>query len=127
MAVIKRDALETARAAWGDEMPAWVEALAIEVNRTSGAAAARRIGYSAPVVSSILAKRYTGRIDNVEARVSGALLGETVLCRLLGEITRDRCIDEQQTGFSSSSSIRAALFRECRSGRCAHSRVSADR
>ncbi len=123
---VKRDALETARAAWGNGMPAWVEALAIEASKTNGAAAARKIGYSAAVVSSIIANKYKGRLDNVEARVSGALMGATVECSVLGEIARDRCIDEQQRGFSTSSSVRARIYRACRAG-CPHSRLSVEK
>ena len=121
--VAKKDPLETARAAWGNELPAWVEVLAAEAGRTSGAAAAARIGYSSAVVSSVLANKYKGRLDHVKERVSGALMGATVECRVLGEIARDRCIDEQSRGFSSSSSVRARLYRECRGG-CPHSRMT---
>lgn len=117
----KRDPLDVANAAWGAEMPAWVEALALEARRTSAAATAARIGYSGSVVSSVLANKYKGRIDHVRERVSGALMGVTVECSVLGEIARDRCIDEQSRGFSSSSSVRARLYRACRSG-CPHSR-----
>ncbi|MBB5046760.1 hypothetical protein HNR60_001508 [Rhodopseudomonas rhenobacensis] len=125
--VAKKDPLDTARAAWGDAMPAWVEALAQEAGRTSGVAAGDRIGYSGSLVSSVLANKYKGRLDIVEARVSGALMGATVDCEVLGEIARDRCLDEQMCGFSSSSSVRARLYRACRSGRCEHSRLSSEK
>lgn len=118
----KRDPLETARAAWGADIPAWVEALAEEARRTSGSAAATRIGYSAPTVSAVLAKKYKGDVNRIAAKVAGALMGATVECEVLGEITRDRCLDEQVKGFSGSSSVRARLFRTCRGG-CPHSRL----
>lgn len=118
----KRDPLETARAAWGEKIPGWVEALAEEARRTSGAAAAARIGYSAPTVSAVLARKYKGDVSRVAAKVAGALMGVTVDCEVLGEITRDRCLDEQARGFSASSSVRARLFRACR-GSCPHSRI----
>ncbi|MFT4275563.1 MAG: transcriptional regulator [Rhodopseudomonas sp.] len=120
--VVKRDPLDVARESWGDEMPAWVEALAREASQTTSAAAADRIGYSGPVVSSVLANKYKGRLANVEARVRGALMGETVDCPVLGDISRDRCIDEQKLGFSTSSSVRARIYRACRAG-CPHSRI----
>jgi hypothetical protein len=118
----KRDPLETARAAWGEQIPTWVEALAEEARRTSSAAAATRIGYSAPTVSAVLAKKYRGDLGRVAAKVAGALMGATVDCEVLGEIARDRCLDEQVKGFSGSSSVRARLFRACR-GACPHSRL----
>lgn len=120
--VVKRPPIEVARDAWGNDLPAWVEALALEASRTSGAAVARRISYSDAVVSSVIANKYKGRLDNVEARVSGALMGVTVDCPVLGDIARDRCIDEQGRPFSSSSSVRARLYRACRND-CPHSRM----
>lgn len=120
--VVKRPPIDVARAAWGDELPGWVETLAEEAGRTTGADVARRIGYSDAVVSSVIARKYKGRLDNVEARVSGALMGVTVDCAVLGEIARDRCIDEQGRPFSSSSSVRARLYRACRGG-CQHARI----
>lgn len=124
--IVKRDPLDVAKAAWGDEMPAWVEALAREASQTTSAAAADRIGYSGAVVSSVLANKYKGRLDNVEARVRGALMGETVNCPVLGDITRDRCLDEQKCGFSTSSSVRARIYRACRAG-CQNSRIGSAR
>lgn len=120
--IVKRPPIEVARAAWGNELPAWVEAIALEAGRTSGADVARRIGYSDAVVSSVIANKYKGRLDNVETRVRGALMGETVGCPVLGDIARNRCLDEQKRGFSTSSSVRARIYRACRAG-CSHSRI----
>ena len=119
--VVKRDPLQVAKDAWGNDLPDWVEALANEASATSGEAAARRIGYSGAVVSSVLANKYR-RLDIAEARVRGALMGETVGCPVLGDIARDRCLDEQKRGFSTSSSVRARIYRACRAG-CSHSRI----
>ncbi|MFZ5739613.1 MAG: transcriptional regulator [Pseudomonadota bacterium] len=124
--VVKRDPLQVANDAWGNDLPDWVEALANEARATSGEAAAGRIGYSGAVVSSVLANKYKGRLDIVEARVRGALMGETVGCPVLGDIARDRCLDEQKRGFSTSSSVRARIYRACRAG-CSHSRIGGDR
>jgi hypothetical protein len=124
--IVKRDPLDVAKAAWGDEMPAWVEALAREASQTTSAAASERIGYSGAVVSSVLANKYKGRLDKVEARVRGALMGETVNCPVLGDIARDRCLDEQKCGFSTSSSVRARIYRACRAG-CQNSRIGSAR
>lgn len=115
-----------ARRAWGAEIPAWVEALAEEATRTSGAAAARRIGYSQGVVSGVLARNYKGDYAAVEGKVSGALMGATVMCPGgYGEIPRDRCLDLQK-GFLATSSARARVYQVCRSGTCPHSRIKGD-
>lgn len=115
------DFLAKAQAAWGADLPDWVEALAEEATRTSGAAAARRIGYSQAVVSHVFARSYTGDLARVADKVRGALMGSTVVCPVLGEIGRDRCLDEQRKPFSATSSIRSKLFRACR-GSCSHAR-----
>nr|WP_284701207.1 transcriptional regulator [Rhodoplanes tepidamans] len=106
-------------------MPAWVEALAEEATRTSQSTAASRIGYSAPVVSAVLSRSYKGDYAAVEARVSGALMGATVDCPVLGEIARDHCLDQQRLGFAATSSVRARLYRACRAG-CRHSRIKGE-
>jgi hypothetical protein len=121
---LKLDHVAKARAAWGD-MPAWIEALAAEATRTSGNAAAARIGYSPAVVSAVLSRTYRGDYTRVAEKVAGALMGVTVDCPVLGEIARDRCLDEQTRGFSASSSVRARLYRACR-GNCPHSRIKGD-
>jgi hypothetical protein len=113
---------DKARAAWDANLPDWVLVLAEEADRTTGAAAAARIGYSAAVVSSVIVRSYRGDLGRVEAKVRGALMGDTVDCDVLGEITRDRCLDEQKKGFASTSSVRARLYRACR-GDCPHTRI----
>ncbi|MCJ2050869.1 transcriptional regulator [Methylobacterium sp. J-070] len=116
----KVTATEKAAAAWGPALPDEVRALALHVDRTTGAAAAKAIGYSPAVVSHILAARYPGDQRAVFARIRGALMGETVLCPVLGEIGRDRCLSEQKKPFATSNAARARLYRACRSG-CPHS------
>lgn len=120
---VKVDFVAKAEAAWGDELPGWVRAWAEEGNRTNGAKAAKRIGYSAAVFSHVLANNYAGDLARVEQKVNGALMGATVVCPIVGEIGRDRCLDEQAMPATGASSIRAKLFRACRNG-CPHSRIS---
>jgi hypothetical protein len=122
MSRIKIDFLAKAKAAWGDAMPDWVEALASEANRVNSARTAQRIGYSAAVLSHVFANDYPGDIARVEAKVRGALMGLTVVCPVVGEIGRDRCLDEQKMGNTGASSVRAKLYRACRGG-CPHSRI----
>lgn len=124
MSFPKIDFEAKAREAWG-EPPAEVIALAREANRTTSAKAAKRIGYSGAVVSHLLANRYPGDIEKVKGKIRGALMSETVMCPVLGEIGTDRCLDEQGKKFTGASSVRARLYRACRSG-CPHSRIKED-
>jgi len=108
---------------WGEgDIPEWVVVLAQEAERSSATAIAQRIGYSVAVVSAVIRANYAGDLSKVEAKVRGAFMGETVDCPVVGEIARDRCLDEQARPFSASSSMRTALYRACRGG-CPHSRL----
>lgn len=108
--------------AWGDPIPDWVEVLAAEAMRTTGAATAKRIGYSGAVVSQVLRRSYPGDLAAVEERVRGAFMGATVECPVVGEIGRDRCLHEQEMPRTGASAMRMRLFHACRSG-CPHSRL----
>lgn len=118
----KVDFVAKARAAYGDALPDWVEELAIEATNTSAVSAAKKIGYSAGLISHVFSNRYKGDLIAVEQKVRGALMGMTVICPILGEIGRDLCLDNQKKPFSATSSIRSKLYRACRSG-CPHSRL----
>lgn len=107
---------------WGEALPDWMQVLAEECDRTSQSAVARRLGYSVSVVSAVIACKYKGDLGKVEAKTRGAFMGEIVVCPVLFEITRDRCIAEQGRKFAATSSTRAKLYRACRAG-CPHSRL----
>lgn len=112
--------VEKARAAWGENTPAEVIALADYADRRTGVAAAKALGLSPSLVSHVIANGYTGDVPTVFARIRGAMMGEAVQCPVLGEIGRDSCIAEQRKPFSASSAARARVYRACRSG-CPHS------
>lgn len=118
----KVDFLAKAEASWGTAMPLWVGELARQAMRTTQAATAKKIGYSSAVLSHVFANNYPGDMTAVETKVRGALMGETVICPIVGEIGRDRCINEQAMPNTGASSIRSKLFRACRNG-CPHSRL----
>lgn len=118
----KVDFVAKAKAAWGDALPDWVEELARLAAAHSVKHAAERIGYSMAVVSNVVANKYAGDLVRVAEKVRGALMGMTVDCPVVGEIGRDRCLDEQRMPFSAASSVRAKLYRACRNG-CPHSRT----
>ncbi|BBF92394.1 transcriptional regulator [Blastochloris tepida] len=113
---------DKARAAWGDDLPDWVLALAEDADMSTQAATAKRIGRSGSLVSTVISRSYAGNLSDIEARVRGALMGATVFCRGLGdEIGRDQCRREQSTPFVPTNSSRAALRRACRG--CPHARI----
>lgn len=119
------DFVAKAKAAWGDALPDWVLTLAEEATRTSSTATAKRIGYSPALLSHVFANTYAGDMERVEGKVRGALMALTVMCPVLGEIGRDRCLDEQRRPNTGASSLRSKLFRACRgigTPICPHSR-----
>lgn len=120
----KVDFAAKARLAYGAALPDWIAELAAEATRTSLTRTAKRLGYSDSVLSYVLSGNYTGDIGRVEQKVRGALMGLMVYCRVHGEISRDRCLNEQRMGNTGASSIRAQVYRACRDGLCPHSRLT---
>jgi hypothetical protein len=119
-------AIDRARAAWGESIPAWIETLAREADRTSQSKVAQALGYSASAVSQVLAAKYQGDLRAVEQAVLGAFAGLVVECPVLGEISRARCITEQRQPLRATQPGRPALWRACRGigrPRCPHSRI----
>ncbi len=104
------------RAAWGEDAPEWLAVLAEQCDRTSQKAAARKIGYSPSLVSSVLKGRYTGDLTAVEQAVRAALMAETVRCPAFGEaIKLADCLEHQKHAQSGNrgSAFRAAMARHC--------------
>ncbi len=109
--------------AWGEPLPDWIEALADQVETTgSQGQVARQIGYTGSVVSQVLRKTYPGNMDRVEAKVRGAILGETVSCPVVGSLSKDQCLDYQKQPFAATNSFRIRIYRACRDG-CPFSRL----
>lgn len=108
------DHVARARLAWGDAMPAEIEALASAAAARTASAVARDLGYSPAVVSQLLSNKYPGDVARVLGKVRGLLLGEVVECPVLGTLARNRCLDEQKKPFASTNSTRVKLFHACR-------------
>lgn len=119
MTVSETRFLNRARAGWGDP-PDWIVALAEACERETQVAVGRRLGVSDGQVSMVIARKYRGQYGRIEQLVRGTYLGATVECPVLGEIGRDRCLEEQERPFAATSSTRAQLYRACRGG-CPHS------
>lgn len=112
------DFLAKVHAAW-TVPPDWIVALAEACQRESQTAVARRLGVSGSRISHVLANTYPSPTDRLEQLVRGVYLGAVVNCPVLGEIERDRCLEEQVKPFAATSATRAQLFRACRGG-CPH-------
>jgi hypothetical protein len=104
-----------ARAAWGADIPDWVEALAEASAATSQSKVAARIGRHASLVSQVLHGKYLGDLDAVEELVRGAFMQATVDCPALGEIATDQCQKwrDKARDFSGRNSQRVRMYRAC--------------
>lgn len=107
-------AVETAAKNWGRTEPEWVRILAARCDELeSQSRAAREIGYSAGAVNQVLRNRYRGNVVAVENAVREVLMGDTVLCPVLGEILVSECRTNQQRGFNAANALRVQLYRAC--------------
>lgn len=108
------DTLAKAQAAWGEAMPREVRVLAEACRTQTARAVSERLGYSGGVVSMVLANKYPGDMGRFFVAIRGAFMGEVVMCPVLDEIGKDRCLSEQAKPFSATSSTRARLFHACK-------------
>ena len=118
--------VERARACWSP-VPEWVMALAEACMHATQKTVGDKIGYSGTTVSQVISNSYPGDIENVEARVRGALMSETVFCPAInGELGRDICRHWQRRPFSTASANAVRMYQACRSG-CPNSRLGGAR
>lgn len=112
--------VQKARAAWGAAAPEWVIVLAeaCDGKGSSQTAVAGKLGVSGTMISQALANVYAGRLDKLEQRVRGELMGQIVDCPVLGEITKRKCIDSQSRAYACTNDLRIELRRAC--PRCQH-------
>lgn len=76
-------------------------------------AVAERCGYSAAVISAVLNNNYKGDLKAVQAAVEGALMGAVVECPVVGELPRQRCVENQRRSFAATNPSRIAFARTC--------------
>lgn len=101
--------------------PDWIEELAAYADAQGLKRTAERVGVGASTVSQVLSNNYPGVLANIEQRVRGALMQQTVTCPVLDDMRRDVCLDWQAKPFHATSSLRVAMYRACRGG-CPHSK-----
>ena len=109
-----RSYIDKATEAFQGQPPDWIVALAGRADLSGLNGAAEAIGYSGALVSTVLRNVYTGDVGRVEQKVRGALLGLTVTCPVLGEMSRDNCLDWQVKPKAATSAVRMRLFHACR-------------
>ena len=117
MSAVENTTMARAIAAWNGCLPDWVAALATACDATSGRAVAARLGVSPAAVSRVIGHNY-GDTAAMERRVQDCIM-TVVACPVLGEIPRERCIDEQRRPFAATNAVRVRLFRACHNG-CPH-------
>ncbi|PRZ48326.1 hypothetical protein [Tritonibacter scottomollicae] len=108
-------AMTKARSGWGEALPDWVRALAVECDLTSQARAAYRLGYSPGAINSVLSNKYKASMKSIEQTVRGVLMAETVTCPVLGKIGTDKCRmwRERSKEFSAANSTHVRMFKTC--------------
>jgi hypothetical protein len=108
--------VEKARMAWGEELPAWVLAMAEECDGSSQALVAERIGYSAGTVSQVIGRKYLGKPTGVEEAFRSAFAGHSIACPALGDISAMTCRSwrEKARTFGNTNSQRVTMYRACR-------------
>jgi hypothetical protein len=119
-----KQAMATATAAWGNELDEWLIVLATACDRSSQNMVAKKMGYSASVISAVLNKRYQGAYSAVEKTIRGKLMAETLECPILGDLQLDICLAHQKRAvhLNPTSAMRVTLAKACRGG-CIHSRL----
>lgn len=120
------DHVAKAHSSWGESIPEWIITLAHACNRSSQSAVAKDLGYSGSAISLVIGNAYNGDLGRIEQMVRGAFMAETVVCPILGEMTRDVCQTWQKKHFSTASSHRVRMYQACRNG-CRNSRISSNR
>jgi len=104
------------------QLEPWFLVLQEVCGKSTQAHAAKRIGYSAPVVNQVLAGNYKGDLKRVQRAVEGALMSVIVDCPVVGEIPQQKCIEHQRAPFAATSAARVQLYHACRGG-CTHSLI----
>jgi hypothetical protein len=110
-----RTPLDVARAAWGEALPDWIEALAIECAKASQNRVAERLGRSAAMISQILRAKYPGDLAGFEERFRGVFQAQALDCPALGLIPSNECQDWRVKGrvFAAGNPLRTRMFRAC--------------
>lgn len=107
--------LDTARAAWGADLPDWVEIMAVECGKTSQRVVADKLGRSTAVISQVLSHKYPADMKRIEERVRGVFLDAVIECPGMGEMPLQSCQDwrEKAKVFAVGNPTRVRMYRAC--------------
>lgn len=99
--------------------PEWIAALSDFALKHGFRAAGDQIGYSPSVVSLVLAGRYPGRLDRVEAATRKVLIDGIRSCPVLGQIVAGTCRRYLSPEPPTASPLALTVWKACRDG-CPH-------
>ena len=107
--------LDTARTAWGADLPDWVEIMAVECGKTSQRIVSEKLGRSTAVISQVLSRKYPADLKRIEERVRGVFLDAVVSCPAMGEMPLQSCQDwrEKSKVFALGNPLRREMYRHC--------------
>jgi hypothetical protein len=117
--------VERARAAWGEDAPAWVMSLARECAASSQNKVAGLMGWSGSAISQVLKRQYPGDLNAVEDSFQGAFEGAVIDCPATGTMPTNECRSwrEKSRQLSSHNPERVKMYRAC--SRCARNQKEA--
>ncbi len=99
---------------WGKEAPSWIKRLAAQCDKTSQSDVSRKIGRTGAVISQILNNKYGAGLDKTEQRFQAVFGGGPYQCPVLGEISGERCLKEQEAPYRNYNHVVVDLYRACR-------------
>lgn len=74
-----------------------------------------QLNVSTAVISTLLKDKYAGNVATMEQRIRGQYMAETVVCPVLGNLSKRDCLDNQALPMAFTNPVRAALGRACKS------------
>ena len=102
----------------------WHRNLCEVAERLSRRQIAERLDCSTALVSMVVNGKYAEhRITDFKEKFEGEFMGHCVMCPVVGELTRNRCLAFQSREFCATNPTRVQLYRACRDG-CEHSRIA---
>ena len=69
---------------------------------------------SASTLNQVLKGKYKGDVERIRGLVEGALMGKTVTCPVLGELSREICMRHQTRKAGASNPMRIKLHEACK-------------
>lgn len=114
MPVIRESSLDKAIAAWGENMPDTVAALAAACDQSSQNQVAKKIGRSPAAISQVISNQYKGDMMAVLSDARAFLNDVKVLCPVLGNISKLDCKTNSNKDLSTASPLDVRLWKTCR-------------